>query len=182
MPRKQRSKKQTDEEESVEEIMEDRKKKKATKKKVRAEVESVEEQEDALSDIEFDDDKADQQQLAPLKMKNYKTINPETAIGELKADEILNYLISLGEETLNPGLRFGALSLLKQLTGRRRRNPYGSKRNNFRPPPQYSRHRGGPPNHRPYYPNNQIPLNKSFGRNNNVRGPITEDVDIYADN
>lgn len=62
-----------------------------------------------------------------------KIINPETTIGELKTDDILTYLIQIGEETLNPQLKYGAINLLNQLTGKKKRHSpnYGSKRGNY---------------------------------------------------
>lgn len=60
-----------------------------------------------------------------------KKIDPDTPIGSLKTIEIINYLIQVGTETLNPQLKSGAISLLRQLTGRRPYPTYGSKRGSF---------------------------------------------------
>lgn len=63
--------------------------------------------------------------------ESYPKTDPKAAIGTLKTDEILKFLIDRGSESLNPRLKFGAISLLQDLTGQRRRG-HGSKRGGYR--------------------------------------------------
>jgi hypothetical protein len=49
-----------------------------------------------------------------------KVIDPKTPIGQLNIEDVLGHLINVGTETLNPQLKYGAINLLNQLTGRRR--------------------------------------------------------------
>jgi hypothetical protein len=75
-----------------------------------------------------------------------KIIDPKTPIGQLSIQDGLSYYIQLGEESCNPQLKYGALNLLKQLTGKQRRYPprYGSKSNrNFNPRGGFQQYRGG---------------------------------------
>ncbi|XWV25918.1 hypothetical protein QJ857_gp1162 [Tupanvirus soda lake] len=100
------------------------------------------EDEDELSDLDVDDEddapaieSAENDKIVSSQKHErppIKVIDPKTPIGNLKTDDVLSYLIQVGTETLNPQLKYGALNLLKQLTGRRRRHPpptYGSKSN-----------------------------------------------------
>lgn len=99
-----------------------------------------------------------------------KVIDPKTPIGTLKTDDILTYLIQVGADTLNPQLKFGALNLLQQLTGRRRRThppSYGSKRGGY---PRGFVQRGGRGGGRGFMPRIQPP----------ARGQ-TEQNDLYED-
>lgn len=105
------------------------------------------EDEDELSDLDVEDENNAESinndeivstykpEKAPIKF-----IDPKTPIGALKTDDVLSYLIQVGTDTLNPQLKFGALNLLRQLTGKRRRHPsmynppmYGSKREDYNP-------------------------------------------------
>ena len=109
--------------------------------------------EDELSDIDVDEENSGDTaendevieggpQRKPIQRKD---INPDTPIGELKTDDILSYLINVGTDTLNPQLKYGAIGLLNQLTGRRRRQPvYGSKSRNFGRGGYVQRGRGRP--------------------------------------
>ena len=137
---KKKSKKQDDEkvEEIEDEIIDDeamsKKNKKMTpkpKNKKHAKPETQEE-EDELSDLDAVDDEAQGDQEGndemvhsnkPMQRPQRKAIDPKTPIGTLKTDEVLSYLIDVGHNTLNPQLKNGALDLLNQLTGRRRRQP-----------------------------------------------------------
>lgn len=122
--------------------------------------EQEQEEEDALSELDINDDDNEPVESAEndevvinnrlsrsLDRMPNKIIDSKIPIGSLKTDDILNYLmqtskdspnpqlvlnylIQIGKDTLNPQLRYGAINLLRQLTGRRRRYPQnGSKRN-----------------------------------------------------
>jgi hypothetical protein len=92
-----------------------------------------------LSDLEVDEEdpsNIDEVVSGTTHSPPHKEINPRTPIGDLKIEDVLGFLIQTGAQTLNPQLKYGALNLLQQLTGRRRRRPG--------PPP----HRGGYQNQR----------------------------------
>jgi hypothetical protein len=116
--------------------------------------------EDDLSDLDVDDEDTLDDNDRPVESAENDTvvssqkherpprkiIDPKTPIGQLSIQDGLNYYIQLGEESCNPQLKFGALNLLKQLTGRRRRYPptFGSKTNrNFNPRGGFQQRRGG---------------------------------------
>ena len=115
--------------------------------------------EDDLSELDIDDDddipaheSAENDTVVQTVQKERekpvrKTIDPKTPIGELSIQDGLNYYIQLGDQTCNPSLKYGALNLLKDLTGRRRPGQnYGSKSNrNGNGGPQFNQ-RGGSQN------------------------------------
>lgn len=112
-------------------------KKKSSRKSSKSKKEVVESSsEDDLSDLDINESDAPPREThdndvvvnSRRDKQPVKIIDPETPIGELKTDEILNYLINEGDKTLNPQLKFGALKLLKQLTGKWRSSNYTSKR------------------------------------------------------
>lgn len=99
-------------------------------------------QEDELSDINIDDEEdmrheetGDNDEVVSSQRtpRVRKIIDPKTPIGSLRTDDVLSYLAQVGEDTLNPYLKRGALRLLGELTGRPRYPPqqYGSKRGSY---------------------------------------------------
>ena len=140
-------------------------------------------EEDELSDLDVDEDdcaneSADNDEIVTThkhERQPIKLIDPKVPIGDLKIDEVLSYLIQLGNDTLNPQLKFGALNLKQQLIGRRRRPPQnfgGSKRNNFGPNPRFNRNNqyGGNNNQHSGSNNNQTGSNRS-GPNRGMQQP-----------
>lgn len=81
-------------------------------------------------DIEKEEDSREKNDTR-RSWESYPKTDPKAAIGTLKTDEILKFLIDRGSESLNPRLKFGAISLLQDLTGQRRRG-HGSKRGGYR--------------------------------------------------
>jgi hypothetical protein len=81
--------------------------------------------------VEHEENELNERQDTRRSWENYPKTDPKAAIGTLKTDEILKFLIDRGSESLNPRLKFGAISLLQDLTGQRRRG-YGSKRGGYR--------------------------------------------------
>ena len=148
---KRKTKKVVDDEDFEEEIVNDDEeqeelpKKKSSKKPAaksktpKKNKKSDPDEEDDLSDLDVDDEdtpaieSADNDTVVSQRHERTppKIIDPKTPIGQLKTDDILSYLIQVGSDTLNPQLKYGALNLLKQLTGRVRRpqQQYGSKSN-----------------------------------------------------
>jgi hypothetical protein len=147
---RRKNKKVEEEEEEEEEFMNEEEEvpKKSSNKKSSAKGKSVKksskrvepDDEDDLSDLDVEEEdtpaieSADNDTVVSQKRERTpaKLIDPKTPIGELKTDEILSYLIQVGTQNLNPQLKYGALNLLRQLTGRRRpasRPAYGSKSN-----------------------------------------------------
>lgn len=141
-------KKKKEIEEEVEDIINDddeeedetpKKSKKETSKSSKSKKsKKADEDEDELSELEGVDDEElpvesnENDEVATSQRSEkrpVKIIDPKTPIGSLKTDDILSYLIQVGTDTLNPQLKYGALNLLQQLTGRRRRPMYGSKSN-----------------------------------------------------
>ena len=176
-------------------------KKESTKGRGRGRKNKKEEEEDDevasdLSDVDVEDQEnqfqedGENDELLEAKDVNKPTrkpINPKTPIGDLKTEDILSYLIQIGGDNLNPQLKYGALNLLNQLTGRRGRNFQQNNRgrdfNNFRGSYNNTnqRNRGG---------GGDRGGNRGRGRDNNNnntynRGghhqPDTE-IDVYADN
>jgi len=62
-----------------------------------------------------------------------RIVDPKTPIGQLNIEDILTHLIKVGSDTLNPQLKYGAINLINQLTGRRRTggNGLNGNKNNF---------------------------------------------------
>ena len=129
-----------DDDEIINEVVPKKSKKVSDKKKSKKS--RKDEPEDELSDIDIDNESGNDLEgndevingdsFSKRKQIPRKEIDPETPIGELKTEDILSYLINIGNDTLNPQLKFGSLDLLNQLTGRRRRQPmYGANRGNF---------------------------------------------------
>ena len=58
-------------------------------------------------------------------------VNPAIAIGKLGIPDILNHLINVGTDTLNPQLKYGAINLLNQLTGKARPRFDNNRRGGF---------------------------------------------------
>lgn len=133
-----------EEDDSIDDIIEEDELEEATPKKASKKSKKSskgkkkqEEEEDELSEIEVDDeDNAEDEDNVPVETADndqvvstqkqktpIKKIDPKIPVGELKANEILSYLIQLGDDNLNPTLKRGALNLLLELTGRRRRHP-----------------------------------------------------------
>lgn len=180
--KKKKSKDVEDSEESediLEEEEEDtpKKSKKSSKTDKKKKKETTDE--DELSDLDVDEedgndtapDSGDNDEIVSSKPKRVekpiKKIDPDIAIGSLKTDEILSFLIEKGHETLNPNLKYGALNLLKELTGKRRRQQYGSKRgghNNY-PRGFNSRGRGRGRYDGGYQPGSKSQLFASSGEN-----------------
>lgn len=106
----------------------------------------------------------------------YEDVDPKSRLCDLRPDKILSYLIKLGNDTLNPQLKFGALNLLKTLQGRRRRRTaYGSKRGGgYQNPGRYPGRGRSISN----YPQNNY---MRMGPRNNTRGPISSGGDIYQE-
>jgi len=142
---KRKSKKIDNDTENEDEIVEHeesvkRDKRSIKKGKKKTDDSDNEEQEDELSEIEVNDENEnttggenDEILIGNKSNKPQRTnIDPKTPIGNLKTNEILNYLIQVGDHTLNPQLKFGTLELLAKLTGRRYKrysyNGGGSKR------------------------------------------------------
>lgn len=161
MPRSKQSvdsKKKNKKHEEYEE--EEQKKTKRNSRNKKKETES--EEEDVLSDIDVEEDdmpavESDENDniVSHRKQVFHKEIDPNTPIGELRADDILSFLIEMGKRDLNPQLKFGALNLLKTLKGNKRHpnRHYGSK---------------GPSNN--YNHNNYIPNNRNNTRGNYPNG------------
>lgn len=157
---KKRTKKMAEEEEDEDEIIEEDEapvkkntRKQSTKNsKSKGKKKAESEEEDELSDLQVDDDddtnESGENEEVVMSHKRekqpIKKIDPKTAIGDLTVEDVLNYLVQKGIDNLNPTLKFGALELKGQLTGRRRRHPqtYGSKRNNYGPNPRFNNNRG----------------------------------------
>lgn len=195
---KRRSKKEEDDEEQEVEIEENESKKKSTSKKPsKTSAKSKKsdksdksdkpdktgnDSEDDLSDLDVDEEVSqleitDNDEVVVSQKPERpprKLIDPSTPIGQLNTQDILSYLIKIGEDNLNPQLRFGALNLLQQLTGGRRRPAYGSKSGRFE---QNKSQNQGPP--------------QGFGRGMNMasrgRGRPNQQqrqsapVDVYGD-
>ena len=93
--------------------------------------------EDELSDLDVDDGEQDEvisTKSVTSHQSEIKIIDPKSRLCDLKPDAILTHLIKVGTDELNPQLKIGALNLLRQLTGRRRKHPPmygGSKSNNY---------------------------------------------------
>lgn len=149
-------------------------------------------EEDELSDLDLDDNDLAEPETnddndaiidnSKIKKNERILIDPKTQIGKLRPDEILSYLIQLGGETLNPQLKYGALNLLRQLSGKRRNNQMnsGSKRGgNYQPRNNFSRNQ----NH--YYNSYNERQNRTFNERqntfNNDRQRNTYNQDIYKD-
>ena len=188
---KKKTKKDEDEEDSLEEIIEDdeeeapKKTKKKTAQKSKGKSKKAEsEEEDELSDIDDEED-----DNSPLETNEndevvtsnkpdrppIKVVDPKTPIGKLKTDEILSYLIQQGTDSLNPQLKYGALNLLKQLTGRQRRPQPSFQtggRGNFNPRGSFSQ-RGGRPNNGG--------RGASHSSNHQQRAPSSQRGDLYED-
>lgn len=117
-------------EDTDDEKLEESKKKKPLKTKPRKpkNIEEDDENEDELSELQLDDDnhssEGDNDEVVTNRRpQNARPlVNPKTPIGELNTNDILSHLIKVGEESLNPQLKYGALDLLFQLTGKKRRN------------------------------------------------------------
>ena len=135
-----------EEEENIEdEIIEEEPPKRKSSKKVVVKGKNnkkgkKDEDEDELSDLDVDEE--DQPAIESAEndvvissqihdRQPRKMIDPKTPIGQLSIQDGLSYYIQLGEDSCNPQLKYGALNLLKQLTGRRRNGPqnFGSKSN-----------------------------------------------------
>ena len=112
------------------------KKSKSKKSKIPQDEDEISGDSIELDDVDIEDIEDDgNDDMGNSKGKpSYKVIDPETPIGELSIDEILSYLINLGKESLNPGLKMGALNLLRNLKGNKKPN------NNYRG--NYYRDRG----------------------------------------
>lgn len=182
------------EDEIIEEEIEEKPKKKTSKSKSKKNKKVDEE--DELSDLDVGDevdediesgmDGDDNDEIVSSgKAKSIKpekkVIDPNTKIGSLKTDDILSYLIQIGTDTLNPRLRSGAINLLKELKGRRRRQP------NFQKP-MYGRgfsrgrgfshggHYGGP--HRMMPPPHQVRMTAQHQRSTqSVPNDLYDEVD-----
>lgn len=190
---RKKGKKVEEEEEVDDDIIEEedqpRGRKKAAPKKGKKSRKDDDEQEDELSDIDIDEeaegagnqDTGDNDEIVPGQKFVRKVVDPKTAIGKLKPDEILNYCIQLGEDACNPQLKFGALNLLNQLTGRRRKpQGRGGARGGYNTRGDFNQRGGG------YqgrgrgngYPNN----NQGAPRQQNqYRGPTNAEADVYDD-
>ena len=100
-------------------------------KKGKKRVEDDDEDSDELSDLPVDDiealeDSGDNDEVVTNNKPDRpprKIIDPKSRIGSLGIDDILAYLIQVGEQNMNPQLKYGAINLLGQLSGRRRRPP-----------------------------------------------------------
>jgi hypothetical protein len=109
---------------------------------------------DDLSDLDVDEEDPQNNQDEIFEGNGpavpRKEINPKTPIGDLNIEDILSYLIQEGIKAFNPQLKYGALNLLQQLTGRRRKRPqqmnrrggFSNRGGNFMGPPR-GRGRGG---------------------------------------
>jgi hypothetical protein len=97
---------------------------KPVKEDVEEEVDVEEEEvEDKLDEIEINTIEQSEPVVNP--QKGLSTKESKTPICELNAQQILKYLIKLGEDTLNPTLRVGCQDLLNTLT--MRHPPYRGK-------------------------------------------------------
>lgn len=114
------------------------------KSKERSRNDSEDEVDDELSDIEMEDETpqnegSENDEVVRTGPRSHsrpqKLIDPKSTIGDLKTEDILSYLIQVGDTTLNPQLKYGALNLLRDLTGKSRRPrprpEFGSKRCGF---------------------------------------------------
>jgi hypothetical protein len=150
---KNKKSKYEDEDESEEEQIKKSKKKSHKDEGHRSKSHKNKDDGDILSDIDIKDDgeeiEEDHQNDEIINSKlSKKRIDPKIPIGQLKPeeifsyltqtgvkpDEILRYIAKLGEETLNPQLKFGSLHLIDRLVCRR----YGSKSRRRPPPRNYS--------------------------------------------
>lgn len=124
----------SDEEEIIDDVEEEPKKAKKAAPK-RTTKKAATQETDVLSDVELDEEaeEGENDEIVEAKSRRppVKKIDPESAIGELKVDEILSYLIQHATDTMNPELRNGCVGLLKRLKGGRRPR-YGSKTNRGR--------------------------------------------------
>ncbi len=155
------------EEVSDEEVQEEEDEKKSKKSKnQKNKTKKVDDEDEELSDLEVEAEDAvvestDQNDMITSNQSNFnnkfKTIDPKSRLCDLKADAILNYLVQLGNNDLNPQLKYGALNLLRQLTGT------GKRRNH---PQMYGNQPHGYNNHN--YNQNQRPFDPQ--RNNAGRG------------
>ena len=191
---KRKGKKIVEEEDDIieEEVNSPKKTRKAAPKPKARKGKKVEsEEEDDLSELDVEDEEAPAESgendevvsnNAQVRQPR-KVIDPKTSIGKLKPDEILNYLIQLGADTLNPQLKFGSINLLNQLTGRRGRPPpYGSNRGNFG-----QRGGGGGGGSYTQYGRGRPMQQQQQQQQPSMRGPRTQqnnqnnDADVYGD-
>ena len=79
--------------------------------------------------------------------RQVKEIDPDSSLDKLHTEDILHYLIQLGDDNCNQELKFGAINLLNRLTGKMEHSTprYGSKRSdyNYRGRGYFQRGRGG---------------------------------------
>jgi hypothetical protein len=157
-PKKKNKKVEEDEENVEDEIIEEeeeetpKKSKKTVSKPGKAKKGKKEESEneDELSDLEVDEEdgntieSTENDEVITAQRPPIKIIDPKIPIGQLSIQDGLSYYVQVGTDTLNPQLKYGALNLLNQLTGRRRRPPqtFGSKRGGYNPRGGYVQ-RGG---------------------------------------
>ena len=165
--------------EEVQEEGEDEKKSKKTKKHS-SKTKKVDDEDDELSDLDVEAEEAvvesaDQNDMVTSNQSNFnnkfRTIDPKSRLCDLKADAILNYLIQLGNDDLNPQLKYGALNLLKQLTGKRRNHPqmYGNQTHGYHNNNQ---------NQRPFDPqrNNAGRGRQMYQKQNMSKNPMNGDI------
>lgn len=181
MPRtkKEESKKKSKKyvEEDDDEIIEDSPKRtrKSSSKSKGKKVKKVKEEEDNLSEIDIDeeenqDDGEENDEVVNSKPNRpeRKRIDGENPLNTYKTDEILSYLIQMGIDTMNPGLKTGALDLLNTLKGRRRRFT-----------PNYGSKRGGYGNGRGGYPPRMMNYGRPPPGKQYMRQQPQENEDIY---
>lgn len=126
--KKSRGKKVKDEEENEEEdeIIQINKSVKRSGSKKSLSKKKKDDSEDELSDLELNDEDDNSGHVKNEKNAMFQKIDSSTPIEKLNINEILSYLYFKGEDSFNPKLKFGALNLMKDLTGKKRRS--GSKR------------------------------------------------------
>ena len=93
------------------------KKSKLSKKK------SKNDDEDELSDLDVDDQDIVKSSPPKAEKHTFKEVDPTTQIDKLTVGEICAYLFFKGEKEFNPKLKFGALNLFKDLTGKKKKHP-----------------------------------------------------------